>query len=415
MRTVIVALLLLFTCVCSYAQKPNYDESKVPAYVLPDPLVTEEGKPVRTVRQWEKVRRPELLSLFETEMFGKMPGRPSGLHFELLSENRNALNGAATRREVAVWFDEAESLCMTLLIHIPNGVEGPVPAFLCANFKGNYGTSHDPEISLPTEKQIEGYGPKFKLYERGENARRWPYEYIMSQGYAVVTFCREDVDPDWNDGFRNGIHGLLDGDSPREVDSWGTIAAWAWGLSRAMDYIETDGCIDSRCVAVMGHSRLGKTALWAGASDERFAIVISNDSGCSGAALSRRVYGEHLLKLNSVRPQWFCLNYQKYNGRENTLPFDQHELLALVAPRPVYVASASEDRNADPKGEMLSLVHASPVYELYGYEPFNASELPEVNTPMSTDRMGYHLRDGKHDILLYDWQQFISFADRFFK
>lgn len=415
MKSLIISILLLLGSLFVHAQEIHYDESKVPAYDLPDPLLTLEGKKIRNRRQWERVRRPELLSLFETEMFGKMPGRPEELHFRLLSEDKEALGGKATRKEVGVYFDEAESLCMTLLIHVPNGIGGPVPAFLGVNFKCNYGTTLDPAVSMPTEKQVLSYGKNYETYKRGENAHRWPYEYIVSQGYAVVTFYRGDVDPDWHDGFKNGVHGLIDGDKPRQGDSWGTVAAWAWGLSRAMDYIETDDAIDNHKVAVIGHSRLGKAALWAGAVDQRFSLVISNDSGCSGAALSRRVFGEHLLRINTNFPHWFCTNYHKYNSKEHMLPFDQHELIALIAPRPVYVASASEDLWADPKGEMLSLVNASDVYGLYGYETFDMKELPAPGTAVHTERMGYHLREGKHDIVLFDWQHYISFADRFFK
>ena len=404
-----------FTVVPPSPHKLNYNESKVPEYTLPDPLVTVAGKPVRNSRQWERTRRPELLGLFETEMFGKMPGKPSGLHFKVLSETPDALGGKATRKEVEVYFDKEEKSGMTLLMYLPNAAKGPVPAFIGVNFKGNHATTDDPEVSMPSPERIAGYGPSYKLAARGENAGRWPYEYVIDNGYAVVTFAREDVDPDWHDGFRNGVHAAMDGDAPRRDDSWGSVAAWAWGLSRAMDYIETDKAIDSRKVAVIGHSRLGKAALWAGATDRRFALVVSNNSGCSGAALSRRVYGENLSYINTTFPHWFCTNYHKYNSREHELPFDQHELIALIAPRPVYVASASKDLWADPKGEMLSLVHASKVYQLYGYEPFTTEKLPSVNTAIHTERMGYHLREGKHDIGLYDWRHYVAFADRFFK
>ena len=388
--TLIMAGILTGMAPSVWAQEVNYDEARIPEYVLPDPMLMQSGKAVKSVKQWENRRRPELMKLFETEMFGKMPGRPDDMHYELLSEDPAAMNGKATRKEIAVYFDSARTLSMTLLMYVPNGADGPVPAFLGANFKGNAGTL-------------------------GENARRWPFEYIVSKGYAVVTFAREDVDPDHHDGFKNGIHGLMDAGKERQADSWGTISAWSWGLSRALDYLETDDDIDGRRVAVIGHSRLGKTALWAGATDERFALVISNDSGCGGAALSRRRIGETLQAINRNFPHWFCENFHNYSANEDALPFDQHELIALIAPRPVYVASASQDLWADPKGEMLALVHASPVYGLYGYETFKAEELPPVNTQVCTDRMGYHLREGKHDILLYDWMQFITFADRFLK
>lgn len=408
-------LLITLLPFAAMAQKINQDEAKVPVYTLPDPLVSSSGKVIKNKRQWEKVRRPELIELFETEMFGKMPGRPEDMHFKVLSTDAKALDGKATRKEVAVYFDASEKVCMVMLMYIPNDRKGPVPAFLGANFKGNHATTPDPEVSMPSQSQIDGYGPKYKLEERGMAARRWPYEYIVSQGYAVVTFAREDVDPDWHDGFKNGVHAVMDAGKERGADSWGTVATWSWGLSRALDYLQTDADIDAGKVAVIGHSRLGKAALWAGATDQRFALVISNNSGCSGAALSRRWYGEHLSFINKTFPHWFCENYKKYNSKEDTLPFDQHELIAMIAPRPVYVASASKDKWADPKGEMLSLVGASSVYELYGYKGLYAEELPPVNTPMSSDRMGYHLREGKHDIVLYDWQQYVAFADRFLK
>lgn len=397
------------------AREINRDESKVPSYTLPDPLITLSGIKIENETQWEQLRRPELLSLFETEMFGKMPGKPSDLHFKVLTSDSTALGGLATKKEIVAYFDGGESSYMTMLMYIPNNCAGPVPVFVGSNFKGNHATTADTAVSFPTAEKIESYGLPYIYYERNDNGRRWPYEYIISNGYAVVTFCREDVDPDWHDGFRNGVHGLIDKDSERRGDSWGTIAAWAWGLSRVVDYIETDSSLDSERVAVIGHSRLGKAALWAGAVDERFSLVISNNSGCSGAAISRRNFGEHLKRINETFPHWFCSNYHKYNSNENALPFDQHELISLIAPRPVYVASASLDEWADPKGEMLSLTHASKVYELYGAAPFSYDQLPDLNTPVGTDRMGYHIREGKHDIVLYDWQQYISFANKFFK
>lgn len=392
----------------------NYDEAAVPKYVLPDPLVMGNGRKVRSVKDWEKKRRPELMDMLRREMYGYEPGRPEGLHFKVLEEG-TAFGGKAVRKQVAVYFTEDESRPMVLLMYIPNGVEGPVPAFMGMNFRGNYATTTDPEVLMPTESQIEGYGEWYQPVGRGDWGRRWPYEYVLSKGYAVVTMFYGDADPDWNDGFHNGVHGLIDKGKKRGADSWGTISAWAWGLSRALDYLETDSDIDASRVAVLGHSRLGKTALWAGATDPRFAIVISNCSGCSGAALSRRKFGETVYIVNDAFPHWFCANYRKYSSNEDALPFDQHELVAMIAPRPVYVSSASNDNWADQKGEYLSLVGAAPVYGLYGIEGFTSPDKPGVERPRRAGRMGNHMRDGDHDILLYDWVQFVEFADRFLK
>ena len=384
-------------------------------YELPDPLRMEDGRMVRNKKQWINERRPELMEMFRSQMFGREPGAAPDLHFEVLEESPDALGGLATRRQVKISFDKEENYYLVLLMYIPNNRKGPVPAFLGANFKGNHGTTDDPAVFLPSPEKLATYQPGYTIPLRGANKHRWPYEYIVSQGYAVATYCYHDVDPDYNDGFHDGVHRLMDGDTPRNAESWGSISAWAWGLSRCLDYLETVPDIDSRKVAVIGHSRLGKTSLWAGATDQRFALVISNDSGCSGAAIARRKYGETVERICSVFPHWFCSNYSSYGGREEKMPWDQHELIAMMAPRPVYVASASEDSWADPVGEYFSLVGAASVYRLFGYDGITSTTVPEIEHPVVAGRMGHHIRCGAHNVLIYDWEQYVSFADRFLK
>lgn len=410
MRHLTITTVTLIMMVLSYSANAQDNP-----YELPDPLKMEDGRTVRTKRQWIKERRPELMEMLRSQMFGREPGKAPDLHATVLEESPDAFGGLATRKQVKLCFDKEEKYYLTLLMYIPNDRKGPVPTFLGANFKGNHATTTDPAVLMPTEDKIATFAPGYAVEPRNANGHRWEYEYILSHGYAVVTFCYNDVDPDFHDGFHNGVHQLMDGDKPRNGESWGTISAWAWGLSRCMDYLETVKEIDAKRVALLGHSRLGKTALWAGATDQRFALVISNDSGCSGAAIARRKHGETLELINRNFPHWFCENYKAYNGREEKMPWDQHELIAMIAPRPVYVASASEDDWADPVGEYFSLVGATSVYNLFGFEGITDRKVPGIEQPIVVGRMGHHIRRGEHNVRLYDWQQFVSFADRFLK
>ena len=366
-----------------------------------------------SLKEWKKVHRPAIMDFFLTDVYGHYPQKQVTPRFELLEQSDKALGGKAVRKQVAIHLDGMDTPIL-LLIYQPAGVKGKVPAFVGMNFKGNHQVNIDPEIIIsdnaPKGKDLGTDAP------RGAASSRWPLEEIVGAGYAVATIYRGDVDPDHDDGFKNGIHPLFyrAGQTKPDAEEWGTIGAWAWGLSRVMDYLEQDKSIDHKRVAVVGHSRLGKTALWAGATDERFAIAISNDSGCGGAALSARKVGETVAKINKSFPHWFCDNYNKYNDKEEALLVDQQGLIALIAPRPVYVASATEDTWADPEGEFLSALYASPVYELYGKKGLAVSSMPKPEQPSIEGYVGYHIRTGKHDITLYDWQQYIKFANQHF-
>lgn len=390
--------------------RPNHDENAVPAYQLPDPLVRGDGTPVERPEDWPQ-RRAEILGLFETHVYGVTPADiPSGITFEK-RKSIDFLGGKAVLEEIRIAFPEREGAPqIDLLLIKPKAAEGTkFRTFLTLNFLGNHTLHPSPEISLPQSWQRwhrDGIVANHRATEkgRGYRASRWPLEKIIGAGMAFASICYSDIEPDSPDQFDKSVRALFD---PPGEDGWGAIGAWAWGLSLAMDHLETDPQIDAKRVAVMGHSRLGKAALWAAARDERFALTISNNSGCGGAALSRRAFGETVARINHSFPHWFCGNFRRYNNNEAALPADQHQLISLIAPRAVHVASAEDDLWADPRGEFLAALHASPVWKLHGLSGLDAEEMPPLHQPVG-GRVRYHIRAGEHDVTDYDWDQFIA-------
>jgi hypothetical protein len=373
----------------------NYTEARVPEYSLPDPLRTLSGGTVRTPDEWDP-RRREVLELFRENVYGRSPGRPEQVGFEILEENTAALGGAATLRRVAVVSRQrgAEHR-FELILFLPNGVSEPVPVFLLLNNRPRSNTD-------PT---------------RATRSEFWPVERVIARGYGIAAVQNDELAPDDRNRFTEGVIRLFEAEAAddRPGDAWGALAAWGWGASRAMDYLETDPGVDSERVALLGHSRGGKAALWGGAEDERFAMVISNESGSGGAALSRRRFGETVRQITTAFPHWFADNFDGFADDEDMLPLDQHMLLALIAPRALYVSSADEDLWADPRGEFLSLAHSSPVFALFG-EPYIApTQMPPLDRALVVGRRGYHIRRGGHDLKLVDWMHYLDFADRLWR
>lgn len=407
---------MVCTGVSAQNARINYDESKVPQFELPALLTSDSGDSIRTVEEWETVRRPEILEMFRKEMFGRTPADRIAVKWDVISENGEALGGKATFRQVMFTFGEGENtLEAILLLILPNEAKGKVPVIISYNFNGNHSTCMEPDILYPTKFDLIA-AEDSPLRERGNQISRWPLEMIVDRGYAVATMCYHDIFPDRAD-LRDRSAAALFPDflnRMRDHDEWGAIGVWAWGYSRIADYLETVGAIDSNRMAVMGHSRQGKAAVWAGAQDERFKVVISNDSGCGGAALSKRVFGENISCITNTFPHWFCPGLCAYAGNEQAMPFDQHMLLAAIAPRHLYVASAVEDRWADPRGEYLGAYHAGEVYRLYGLKPLESMEMPPVHTPIHND-VAYHIRAGRHDVTEYDWKCYLDYCDIYMK
>ncbi|MFA7173768.1 MAG: acetylxylan esterase [Kiritimatiellia bacterium] len=361
---------------------------------IPELLKSQDGTAVSDVPQWESQRRKEVLELFRTHVYGRNPvDKPADLKFEFLTPDKEMMDGKALRKRIKVSFSgPGGKHSFVFTAFIPKSKQ-PVPAFL-----------------LICNRGYENIDP-----ERIEKSPFWPAEQIVERGYAALTFKNSELDPDNFDGFTNGVHQIFQPDPKmRKSDSWGTLAAWAWGASRVMDWIESEPLIDVKHVGVVGHSRGGKTALWCGAQDQRFALTISNNSGCGGAKLNRMNLpeSESIAVITKAFRHWFCSKFNEYAGNEDKLPVDQHMLIALMAPRLVYVASASEDNWAGQPAEFQSCVLASPAWKLYGLKGLEQTTFPQPDAPIQIGHVGYHLRQGKHSLTEYDWKCYMDFADK---
>jgi dienelactone hydrolase len=373
-----IAAVLVFFAVLAVAQGRKY--------TLPDPLKNASGGTV-SLSEWKSSRRGEILDLFRQHVYGRSPARPTSEHFKVAREDKAALGGKATRRDTDITIANAgREFTFRLTIFLPNAAKKPVPVFLLLNHRGTV----DSQVNLPF----------------------FPVDQILARGYAAAGVTLITISPDNKDKWREGIINFYDGPDEKSTDAWRTIAAWAWSGQRAMDYLETDKDVNAKRVAVVGHSRGGKTALWCAAQDERFAMAVSSSSGESGAALARRYEGETIAKINQGFPYWFATNYKQYNDREDSLPVDQHELIALIAPRLVYVSSCETDAWADPPGEFLACVRATPVFHLYGVKGMETDVMPGLSKPIQDGNIAYHIKPGGHAMIEYDWQRYMDFFDR---
>lgn len=382
-----------------YDKDVNYNEERLPEYDLPPALVTSDGKKITTKEDWFSIRRPEILSLFSNLIYGRVPGEAENLEvrYEIVKKDPNFMGGLATRKDVKIIFsNDKGSKEMHFLVFVPNGVEKPAPAFLKHSFNNTQSNDFD------ASKIRKGY------LKNG-----WPLGDIFKRGYGFCAVYQQDLVKHNEVEFLKSIHGLTypKGQSFPKAHEWGVLATCAWGAMKAMDYLETDEDIDHTRIAIMGHSKMGKAALWTAAQDERIAVAISAQSGCAGAALWRRKSGETLKKMVTRFPYWLCRNAWKFVEQEDDLPVDQHLLLACIAPRAVYVHSSTDDTWADSRGEYLSAFHASEVYRLLGLKGLESPSQPEERKPIIESSVGYHTREGGHSIQSYDWARFLDFAD----
>jgi len=369
----------------------NYTESDVPSYSLPDPLLAEDGSSIDRSADWYSKRRPELLDLFREHVYGYRPEFDYEIFFEVVEENEEVFDGLATGRTMnAVVKVDERSFTFPFVAFVPNETQEASPAIVHINNR----------YAIPLEKASTEEDPF------------WPARKLVERGYVTASFFTSDVDPDSAEGYSFGLRSFVADGAEPEITDWRSLSAWGWAASRILDYLESAANLDMENISIVGHSRGGKTSLWAASEDQRFTTAYSNNSGCGGAALSRRRYGETVKRITTAFPHWFSGKYASYADREDELPIDQHQLISLIAPRSVYVTSADEDLWADPKGEYLSLAEAAPVFEILGEESISDKDMPSLSEPRVKGQTGYHIRSGGHNLMHEDWSWFLDFLER---
>ena len=421
--SVLIPFLVIIICSASQAQEQteevagipvNYNEEKVPNYTLPNPLTMQNGDEIKNAKTFLKKRRPELIRLFEENQFGKIPDRKN-ISFNVFDNGTLAFNGKAFRKQVTIYFtNDTSNYKADLLIYVPAKSKKPVPLFFNISFFPNCMKVDDPGVKKGMMWNREG--KKVPAPDSG-GFGKLDVEKFVSEGIGVATIYYGDVEPDFAEGIKYGIRGnyLKPGETWPADDEWGAISAWSWGLSCAMDYLETDKNIDAKRVALYGVSRLGKTVLWTGASDDRFSMVIASCSGEGGAAISRRQYGEtikHMIAPTRYFYQ-FCTNRSKYGDNPNLCPVDANMLVALMAPRPLLLQTGDKDYWSDPKGEFLAAVAAEPVYHLFNKEGLQTDDWPKPGAPILHD-LGYYMHSGGHGSLPGDFDIFLDFIKMHF-
>lgn len=395
----------------------NYDEAKVKPYTLPDPLKMADGRKVTSAAMWFRQRRPEILKLYETEIYGRIPNNTPKVTWESADVAGGTNGNTITRRLTGRIGDKAGGPVMHVTLMLPAAAAGrPVPVILCLNFGFIGGAPRGGRGPAPTTR-ANASAPAGPGRGRGPVPGGDPVNEILAHGYGYATIVYTDIQPDRANSFNEGVIGLTlpPGKTAPEPDQWGTISAWAWGVSRIVDYFETDKAVDAKQIAIMGHSRLGKTVLWAAAYDPRIAMVYSSCGGELGSSLARRDWGETVDDMAQNYGYQFAGNLQKYPGKWDEMPVDTHMLISLIAPRPVYITGGTTDQWSDPKGEFLAEVAAGPVYRLVGAKDLGVTRLPPLDTPIITGDLGWHYHTGGHMATASDWDAFLAFAGRHFK
>lgn len=385
----------------------NYDESKVPEYILPDVLSSFNGKTIKTIEDWENIRKPEIINFFAQNMFGEVPIPLSPIKktFKLISKDKTIFNGLCTRKDVLITFEnEKGKVTIPLVLFVPTNANGKVPVILLANG------------SDIKQKRLRLNSPQ----SFGKTRNGIPLHQLMSRGIGIATIDYQAFGKDNGNKegkVSGGISNLFfkKGQVFTKENEWGMIAIWAYALQAGMDYLETDNDVNQNQVATLGCSIGGKVALWASITDTRFAMTLLATAGHGGDAIWRREYGETLKNMCDYLPTWICRNASKYAKNVHALPVDQHSLLATMAPRPFYVSNAQHDLWADQKGQWIGTYHAAPSYKLYKKNvAFTSEKQPTINHPIIKSTIGYHVRSGVHGLELYDWEQYMKFIEYHF-